>query len=71
MKLSSMPPQQLMLRGLACALIGVAVLLAPHLLSSPSLRAAVADSYWVGWIALALGAGLLVAGWVKQGRNKR
>jgi len=71
MKLSSMPPRQLMLRGAACMLIGLAVLIAPHLLSpTSSLREAVGGSSWVGWLALVVGAGLLAAGWLKQGRRR-
>ncbi|WP_233168243.1 hypothetical protein [Xylophilus sp. ASV27] len=70
MKLSSMPPRQLMLRGFACMLIGLAILVAPQLLSPAStLREAIGGSAWVGWLALVLGAGLLVAGWLRQGRR--
>lgn len=51
-------------------LIGLAILVAPQLLSPAStLREAIGGSAWVGWLALVLGAGLLVAGWLRQGRR--
>ena len=40
-----------------CILIGAAVLIAPHFLSSPGWRDTIAGAHVVGWFALVLGVG--------------
>ena len=47
-------------RGIACMLIGAAVLLAPHFLGSTGIGQAAGGSALVGWFAVVLGAGLVV-----------
>ena len=48
-----------MLRGLACAAIGAAILVAPPYMRSDELRAAVQGSALVGWLAIAVGIALV------------
>jgi uncharacterized membrane protein HdeD (DUF308 family) len=50
---------QLLARGIACVLIGLAVLLAPRFIQSPSLQATVAGAYLVGWFSVVLGLALV------------
>lgn len=59
---------QMLLRGAACAFIGLAVLLGPKLMRSPAWRELLAGAQTVGWFALALGVALIVVGLVKRGR---
>lgn len=54
-----MKKDQMLLRGVACALIGLAVLLGPQLLRSPAWRELVASAQTVGWFALVLGLALI------------
>jgi len=49
----------LALRGILCILIGLAVLIAPHFISSPGMQGIVAQSSLVGWFALVLGIALM------------
>jgi len=51
---------ELLFKGLLCALIGLAVLLAPYFIKSPGMQGIVANSTLVGWFALALGCGLML-----------
>jgi hypothetical protein len=51
---------ELLLKGLLCALIGLAVLLAPYFIKSPGIQSIVANSALVGWFALVLGCGFLL-----------
>ena len=57
---SSKANNELLFKGLVCAVIGLAVLLAPTFIRSPGMQGIVASSSWVGWFALVLGCGLLV-----------
>ena len=57
-------------RGLLCILIGAAVLIAPHYLSSPHWREMVGGAHVVGWFALVLGAALVVVDLVQRVRGK-
>jgi VIT1/CCC1 family predicted Fe2+/Mn2+ transporter len=55
---------ELLIKGALCALIGVAVLVSPHLIVSPGVQGVVAKAALVGWFALALGVAFIgVAGW--------
>ena len=51
---------ELLFKGLLCALIGLAVLLAPYFIKSPGMQSIVANSALVGWFALVLGCGFLL-----------
>ncbi|MET0210548.1 MAG: hypothetical protein ABWZ88_01235 [Variovorax sp.] len=64
------PEAQMLLRGIACIVIGAAVLLAPMFLQSPSLRATVGGAYLVGWFAVVLGVALVVVEGVRRARRR-
>ena len=49
----------LLIKGIVVALIGLAVLLAPYFSQSPELQAMLAGSALVGWFALVLGGALI------------
>lgn len=57
-------------RGIACIVIGLAVLLAPMILQSPSYRNMIGGAYQVGWFAIVLGAALVVVELVQRARRK-
>jgi len=46
---------ELLFKGILCAVMGLAVLLAPTFIQSPGMQGIVASSSWVGWFALVLG----------------
>lgn len=46
---------ELLFKSILCALIGLAVLLAPSFMSASGFRATVASASMVGWFALVLG----------------
>ena len=46
---------ELLFKSILCALIGLAVLLAPSFMSASGFRATVAGASLVGWFALVLG----------------
>jgi hypothetical protein len=50
----------LLIKGIVVALIGLAVLLAPYFSQSPELQALLANSSLVGWFALVLGGAFIV-----------
>ncbi|MEO8020792.1 hypothetical protein [Polaromonas sp.] len=50
---------ELLFKGVLCALIGLAVLVSPHFITSPGMQGIVASSSLVGWFALVLGAGFI------------
>ena len=50
---------ELLFKGILCALIGAAVLIAPHFIKSPGIQGIVAHSALVGWFALVLGCGFM------------
>lgn len=56
-------------RGIACIVIGCAVLLAPQFLNSPGLRETVGNSSLAGWIAIVVGAALMVLHFVRKRRG--
>lgn len=49
----------LLLKGILCALIGLAVLLAPYFLRSPELADTIGQAAAAGWFALALGCAFI------------
>ena len=64
-----MKKDQMLLRGVACALIGVAVLLGPHVMRSPGWREMVAGAQTVVWFALVLGVALIVVALLRRRRR--
>ncbi len=46
---------ELLFKGIACALIGLAVLLSPYFIRSPGMQGIVANSSLVGWFPAAVG----------------
>ena len=50
---------ELMIKGILCVLIGLAVLVSPYFISSPGMQGIVAKSSLVGWFALVLGCAFL------------
>ncbi|MGK6307558.1 hypothetical protein [Variovorax sp. DT-64] len=57
-------------RGLLCILIGAAVLIAPHFLTSPHWQDMLGGARVVGWFALVLGIALVVVDLVQRARRK-
>lgn len=47
--------QDLLFKGIVCALIGLAVLAGPHFASSPAVRDITAQAAPAGWFGLVLG----------------
>lgn len=47
-------------KGIICALIGAIILLAPYVSRSPDVQELMRQAYIVGWFALALGIAFLV-----------
>ena len=52
-----------------CILIGAAVLIAPHFLSSPGWRDTIAGAHVVGWFALVLGVALVAVDLLQRAKN--
>lgn len=61
--------QNFLYRGIACIVIGAAVLIAPNFLSSPGLRETIGGSSLVGWFAIVLGAALVVVHLTRRNRR--
>jgi len=57
-------------RGIACIVIGIAVLLAPMFLRSPSYRDMIGGAYLVGWFAIVLGIALVAVELVQRAKRK-
>lgn len=49
---------ELLFKGVLCMLIGLTVLLSPRFITSSGMQSIVANSSWVGWFSLVLGAAL-------------
>ena len=49
----------LLIKGILCAFIGLGVLLAPYYITSPGMQGIVAKSSLVGWFALVLGCAFI------------
>lgn len=63
-----MKNDQMLLRGVACTVIGVAVLLGPYVLRSPAWRDMVAGAQTVGWFALVLGVAMVAVALLRRKR---
>ena len=58
----------LLLKGILCALIGLGVLLSPVYVTSPGMQGIVGQSSLVGWFALVLGlAFMALYAWRRRG----
>lgn len=57
-------------RGIACIVIGAAVLLAPMFIQSPGTREMIRGAYLVGWFAIVLGAALVVVELLQRARQR-
>lgn len=58
--------QELLFKGVTCALIGLIVLLAPYFARSGSVREMMHQAAVVGWFALVLGVAFLVQYGLRQ-----
>lgn len=58
-------------RGIACIVIGIAVLLAPRFLGNTGFSEAIGGSSLVGWFAIVLGAALVVVHLTRKNRTPR
>ncbi len=50
---------EMMFKGILCALIGLVVLLSPYVIHSPGMRGIVGKATLVGWFALVLGCAFI------------
>jgi uncharacterized membrane protein HdeD (DUF308 family) len=57
---ASKAEKEILFKGVACALIGLVVLIGPYLAKSPSVRDMMAQAAVVGWFALVLGLAFVV-----------
>lgn len=63
--------QELLFKGVTCALIGLIVLLAPYFARSGSVREMMHQAAVVGWFALVLGVAFLVQYGLRQRAAQR
>ena len=61
--------KDLLFKGVALVVIGLAVLVSPAFIQSPGFQQAVAGSSLVGWFSLVLGIVLLTQWAVRRGRK--
>lgn len=55
---------ELLAKGVLCAIIGLAVLLSPYFIKSPGMQGIVAGASLVGWFGLVLGCAFIgLYGW--------
>ncbi len=57
--LAAKSAQELLFKGILISLIGLGVLLSPHVITSPGLQGIVASTRWVGWFAVVLGVAFI------------
>jgi hypothetical protein len=60
-----LPDEPLYWRGACCCMIGLFIVLGPHLMRSPMWIDLLGQSQAVGWFALVLGALFVWGGWRK------
>ena len=63
------PNNALLVKGVACTVLGLAVVAAPYVVHSPSIRSITSSVSLVGWFVLALGA-MLILRYIKSKRPK-
>lgn len=56
----------LLIKGVTCAIIGLVVLIAPFFMRASDLSNLFRQGYIVGWFALALGAAFVIQGLVRR-----
>lgn len=61
----------LMIKGLTCAIIGLVVLVAPFYMQASDLRNIFLQAYVVGWFALVLGAAFVVQGLLRRSKTNK
>lgn len=60
--------QEMLFKGVTCALIGLVILLAPYIARSDSVREMMGQAALVGWFALVLGIAFVVQWAVRRAR---
>ena len=63
--------QEMLFKGVTCALIGLVILLAPYIARSDSVREMMGQAAVVGWFALVLGLAFVVQWAVRRARTGR
>lgn len=63
--------QEMLFKGVTCALIGLVILLAPYVARSGSVRDLMQQAHLVGWFALVLGLAFLVQYGVRRWQASR
>lgn len=63
--------QEILVKGVTCALIGLVILLAPYIARSDSVRELMGQAAVVGWFALVLGLAFMVQWAVRRARRLR
>ncbi|MCT9813106.1 hypothetical protein N0K08_20960 [Acidovorax sp. Be4] len=61
----------LMIKGLTCAIIGLVVLVAPFYMQASDLRNIFLQAYIVGWFALVLGLAFVVQGLLRRNKTNK
>lgn len=60
----------LLIKGVTCAIIGLVILVAPHFMQASDLRNIFLQGHIVGWFALILGAAFVVQGFVRRRKTQ-
>ncbi|WP_422846010.1 hypothetical protein [Acidovorax sp. M2(2025)] len=63
--------QEMLFKGVTCALIGLVILLAPYIARSDSVREMMGQAAVVGWFALVLGLAFVVQWAVRRARQRK
>lgn len=63
--------QEMLFKGVTCALIGLVILLAPTIARSDSVREMMGQAAVVGWFALVLGLAFVVQWTVRRARQRK
>jgi uncharacterized membrane protein HdeD (DUF308 family) len=63
------PNNALLVKGVACTALGLAVVAAPYVVPSPSIRTITSSVSLVGWFVLALGA-MMILRYIRAQRPK-
>ena len=61
---------ELLFKGVTCALIGLVIVLAPHVARSPSVRELMAQAAVVGWFSLVLGLAFIARWGLRRMRQR-
>ena len=68
---ASKTDQEMLFKGVTCALIGLVILLAPYVARSTSVRDLMVQATLVGWFALVLGLAFLVNYAMRRAKAQR